>query len=347
MGLDMPPVATLRLDRFTGMSPRSSSYNERCLSSVLAALQPIRAQLDDLTINEIQINGPNDVFVRVGGIDHHLEVALSAANIQTAINVVAAMNNKEVGNTKEQYVLSARLPGMRIEALLPPVAINGPSMCIRRHASRVVTLEEYVQGEVITQRQANLLRRIVEANQNFLVIGGTYSGKTTLVNALMKIIPDEQRLFIIEQVHELRVEASNHVILECDPDQGVTAQRAVMAGMRYSPHRIILGELRGSEAIDFLNACNTGHPGSCTTIHADSARDGLARLEDLILQADRLPYEAIQNRIANSIQWLMHISMVGGKRKVGQIIRVRGFDRNEKKYLFEDFSQGVDEDGEI
>lgn len=329
------------------MSSQSTSYNERCLESVMAALHPIRAQLDDQSINEIQINGPSDVFARVGGIDKRVNVVLSAANIATAISVVASMNNKEVGNTKEQYVLSARLPGMRIEALLPPVAINGPSMCIRRHASRVVTLEEYVQGQVITQLQANLLKKIVESNQNFLVIGGTYSGKTTLVNALMKLIPDDQRLFIIEQVHELRVEASNHVILECDPEQGVTAQRAVMAGMRYSPHRIILGELRGSEAIDFLNACNTGHPGSCTTIHADSARDGLSRLEDLILQADRLPHEAIQSRIANSIQWLVHISMVNGKRKVGQIVRVKGFDRNEKKYVFEDFSQGVEDEGEI
>lgn len=314
---------------------------------MLAALHPIRHQLDDLSINEIQINGPNDVFARVGGVDHHLDVKLPAANIATAIGVIAAMNNKEVGDSKEQYVLSARLPGMRIEALLPPVAINGPSMCIRRHATRIVSLEEYVAGEVITQRQAALLRKIVLANQNFLVIGGTYSGKTTLVNALMKLIPEDQRLFIIEQVHELRVEAPNSVILECDPEQGVTAQRAVMAGMRYSPHRIILGELRGPEAIDFLNACNTGHPGSCTTIHADSARDGLARLEDLIIQADRLPYEAIQNRIANSIQWLVHISMTNGRRKVGQIIRVRGFDRNEKMYVFDDYSEGVEDDVEI
>lgn len=323
------------------MQMHSSSYAARCLASVYGSLQPIRQYLEDESINEIQINGPSDVFVRRGGRDIKLDIALPASAISGAISVIAAMNEKEVGSTKEQYVLSARLPGMRVEALLPPVAIKGPSMCIRRHASRVVSLDEYVTNKVTTQPQTELLKKIVLARENFMIIGGTYSGKTTLVNALLAVIPPEERLFVIEQVHELRVEAPNAVLLECDPEQGVTAQRAVMAGMRYSPHRIVLGELRGPEAIDFLNACNTGHPGSCTTIHADSARDGLSRLEDLVLQAARLPYEAIQNRISNSIKWLIHISMHAGERRIGEIYRVDGYDKSEKKYLFTDFSEGV------
>lgn len=315
----------------------TQSYMSRCLAGVFGALEPLRDVLADTRVNEIQINAPDEVFVRVGSRDERLDVKLSAGAIRAAITIVASINDKEVGSTKDEYVLSARLPGMRIEAMLPPVAVRGPSMCIRRHATRVVKLDEYVHSGVCTQEKADLMLKIIQANENFLVIGGTYSGKTTLVNALLALIPREQRLFIIEQVHELRIEAPNAVLLECDPEQGVTAQRGVMAGMRYSPHRIILGELRGAEALDFLNACNTGHPGSCSTIHADSAEDGLSRLEDLVLQAGRLPYEAIQNRIGKSIQWLIHIHMVDGKRVIGEIVKVNGFDRSLKKYILEPF----------
>lgn len=313
----------------------------RALDGVMASLGPLREYFEDESINEIQINGPNDVFVRRGGRDYKLEVKLNRQSIEACISAVASINDREVGDRKRRFVLSARLPGLRIEAVLPPVAIKGPSMCIRRHSTRVIGMDEYVSIGSATEAQVRLLRQIISANENFLVAGGTYSGKTTLVNSLIREMDPRQRLFVIEQVHELKIENPNCVLLECDPEEGVNAKRAVMVGMRYSPNRVILGELRGEEALDFLNACNTGHPGSCSTIHADSAREALGRLEDLVLQAEQLPFEAIQNRIGSSIKWIIHITMDDGKRSIDEIVRVDGFDRESKEYVFSDFTKGV------
>lgn len=318
----------------------SQSFNARTLASIRQSLRTLRDVWDDMSIDEIQINGPNDVFIRRGGRDAKLEVDLSASMIESAINLVAAFNDKVMGERSKHYILSARLPGVRIEAMMPPVSLKGPSMCIRRHASRVVPLHEYVEKGICTPQQAKLLEEIVQSNSNFLVSGGTYSGKTTLVNALLALIPKDQRLFSIEQVAELRIESPNYTSLECDPEQGVTAARALQVGMRFSPHRIIVGELRGGEAVDFLMACNTGHPGSCTTIHADSARDALTRLEDLCMQAVQMPYSALRARIGQSIAWVIQIQMHTGQRRISEIVQVQGYERVADQYLFNDCSTG-------
>lgn len=318
-------------------TPRKG-YMARALDGVMASLGPLRDVFRDESINEIQINGPNDIFVRRGVRDVKFEAALSRQSIEAAISAIASINDREVGGRQRRFILSARLPGLRVEAVLPPVAIKGPSMCIRRHSTRIISLDEYVEFGTASAEQVKTLRKIIRNNENFLVAGGTYSGKTTLINSLIREMDWKERLFIIEQVHELKVDNPNCVLLECDPDEGVTAKRAVRVGMRYSPNRIILGELRGEEGLDFLNACNTGHPGSCSTIHADSARDALGRLEDLVLQAEQLPYEAIQNRVGTSIKWVIHISMNDGARTIDEIVRVDGFDRDAKKYVFTDFT---------
>lgn len=319
-------------------------YMARALDGVMASLGPLRDIFSDESVNEIQINGPSDIFVRRGGKDVKVDLVLSRHSIEAAISAIASINDREVGERQRRYILSARLPGLRVEAVLPPVAIKGPSMCIRRHSTRIIGLDEYVDLGTSTLEQVNLIRTIIKNNENFLVAGGTYSGKTTLINSLIREMDSKQRLFIIEQVHELKVDNPNCVLLECDPEEGVTARRAVRVGMRYSPNRIILGELRGEEGLDFLNACNTGHPGSCSTIHADSAKDALGRLEDLVLQAEQLPYEAIQNRIGSSIRWVIHIAMENGSRSIDEIVRVDGFDRATKKYVFTDFTKGVSYD---
>lgn len=316
------------------------SFNARTLAAIRQSLLPLRELWDDPSIDEIQINGPDDVFVRSGGRDKRLNIPLSQSMIESAINLVAAFNDKVMGERKKHFILSARLPGVRIEAMMPPVALKGPSMCIRRHASRVVHLHEYVERGVCTDKQADTLRMIVASTSNFMVSGGTYSGKTTLMNALLALIPRDQRLFTIEQVAELRIEAPNYASVECDPEQGVTATRALAVGMRYSPHRVVLGELRGDEAVDFLMACNTGHPGSCTTIHADSARDALTRLEDLCMQKVKMPYSALRARIGQSIAWVIQIQMHSGQRRITEIYKVEGYDRHADQYKFVDFSTG-------
>lgn len=292
---------------------------------------PLRPVFEDTSINEIMINGPHDVFIRQRGPDRRLNIDLGANAIKTAITLLASMADKVVD--RNQLMLSARLPGFRVEACLPPVAVKGPSMCIRRHATRIITLEDYLQAGTVTEIQAHVIREVVVGRKNFLIAGGTYSGKTTLMNCVLSLVEPEHRMFVIEQVQELRIAADNHVLVECDPEQGVTARRAVKMGMRYSPDRVILGELRGDEAYDWLDAANTGHPGSGATIHADGAVEALSRLESLVMMANTgMPYEAIQTRIASTVDTVFFIEQKNGERRLSQICQVDGFDRARGKY---------------
>lgn len=329
------------------ISPDKRSFQQRNLELVRSSLRSVIHLLDDPSVNEIQINAPNKVFARSGGTDTLVNVPISAVEIKSAIQTIASINDKEIAShlasTKDERskkILSARLPGLRIEAILPPVAIDGPTMCIRKHTSRVVPLEDYVGTQILSTPAYELLKGIALRQESMIIAGSTYSGKTTLVNAFVNSMPDADRLFCIEQVHELLINKPNKVMCECDPEQGVTAEHALMTAMRYSPHRIIVGELRGKEAVTFLEACNTGHAG-LTTLHADNARDSLMRLEDLVMQAGRnMPYEAIRARIASSIQWVLHIGLFEGRRKIKEIYRVDGIDRETQKYVFTDFSTG-------
>lgn len=322
-------------------APQSNRYTVRVLEAIKHSMPAILPLWQDESIDEIQVNAPDNVFVRKRGIDTPVPIHLPEGQIRSAFNFLSSYNEKVTGERSKLYILSARLPGFRVEAMIPPVSVRGPSMCIRRHASRVVSLEEYVNSGICTHEQAELIRHIVKSKTNFMVSGGTYSGKTTLVNAILALIPPEERLFVIEQVAELRIENPNFAQIECDPEQGVTAQRALTVAMRYSPHRVILGELRGGEAVDFLMACNTGHPGSCTTIHADSAIDAIARLEDLVLGASKMPFSALRARIGNSVSWVIQIQMEGGSRKIKEIVKVNGYNREEDSYEFEDVTEGV------
>ena len=323
------------------------SYGQRSLAVVHSTLASVKHLLDDESVNEIQINAPNVVFARKGAKDYFTGIKISATEIKAAIQTIAAMNDKEISTryavTQEERsnsMLSARLPGLRIEGILDPVAVNGPSMCIRKHSTRVFALPSYVDSGILTPATLELLSGIAKRQETLIIAGSTYSGKTTLVNAFINEMPDEDRLFIIEQVHELLIKKPNMVITECDPEQGVTAQHALMSAMRYSPSRIIIGELRGKEAINFLEACNTGHAG-LTTLHADSARDCLMRLEDLVMQANRgIPLEAVRARIASSINWVLHIGMYSGQREIREIYRVDGMNRETNQYKFTNFSTG-------
>jgi pilus assembly protein CpaF len=316
------------------------SYAERNLNAFLAAMAPLRTVFDDASINEIMINGPNDVFIRQQrGPDKKLDVELTGRQISVAISILAAMADKVVD--KKQLLLSSRLPGLRIEAAMPPVSVKGPSMCIRRHATRILTLDDYLASGTITERQAEEITKIVAERRNFLIAGGTYSGKTTLMNCVLSLIDPLQRLVVIEQIQELKIAAPNHVLLECDPEQGVTARRAVMLAMRYSPDRVILGELRGAEAFDWLDASNTGHPGSCSTIHADGAPDALKRLESLMLMADTgMPHEVICDRIGSTVKTVLFIHQKDGVRRLSQICHVSSFDRVRGEYLTQTINHG-------
>lgn len=313
------------------MHPQPKTYSQRNLESFKDALAPLASVFADPTVNEIMINGPSDVFIRQRGPDKRLDVELGSDAIATAITLLATISSKVVGGSV--LLLSARLPGFRVEACLPPVAVRGPTMCIRRHATRIIDLDEYVSSGTMTESQAQVIRDVVRERKNFLIAGGTYSGKTTLMNAVLKLIQPEHRLFVIEQVQELKIASPNHVLIECDPEQGVTARRAVMLGMRFSPDRIFLGELRGEEAYDWIDASNTGHPGSGATIHADGAVEALARLESLMLMANTgLPHEIVQDWIARTVGVVFFIKQHNGERRLSEICRVDGFNRQLGQY---------------
>lgn len=313
-------------------TPKSLGYSQRNLASFQDALAPLRSVFEDTSINEIMINGPHDVFIRQRGPDKRLDVRLTEQQIKTAIHLLASMSDKVVD--KQRLRVSARLPGFRVEAVLPPVAVKGPTMCVRRHATRIMSMEDYETSGTITPVQAAEIRDVIKNRENFLIAGGTFSGKTTLMNCVLSLIDPDHRLFVIEQVQELKIAVPNHVLIECDPEQGFTARQAVMTGMRYSPDRIILGELRGPEAYDWLDASNTGHPGSGATIHADGAADALHRLESLVMMADTgIPFEVVQARIAASVNVIFFIEQKDGRRRLSQICRVNGFDRQRGEYL--------------
>jgi pilus assembly protein CpaF len=312
------------------------SYKQGVLAQIRDTLRPIAYLLNDESVNEIMVNAPHDVFVAQRGRKQRVNVELSAGAINAAITLLAAMVEREIGARTNRRVLSARLPGFRIEAVLPPVAVNGPSMCIRRHAARVISLQEYVSSGVLSEHHRQVIEKAVHNRQTMLIVGGTGSGKTTLVNAILAAISPEERLFVIESVHELQMTAPNHVLVECDEDAGVTPRTAVRTAMRYLPDRIIVGELRGPEAQDWLDAANTGHPGSAATIHANSASRALPRLENLVLMAATgMPHEAIRTSIAETVNLMVYVEHRNSKRQVSEVTRLHGYDRATQQYQLE------------
>ncbi len=314
-------------------SVQKTGYKQLVLTQIKDTLQVLRPYFDDEGVNEIMVNAPNEVFISKMGKELRIPVKLGASEISAAITLIASLVAKEVGERSGNRVLSARLPGFRIEAILPPVAVNGPAMCIRRHASRVFSIEEYCASGVISEAYAQLLQDVITARENFLIVGGTGSGKTTLMNTALSMIPRDERLFVIETVHELQLCAENHILVECDEDQGVTPRRAVRTAMRCAPKRIIVGELRGPEAYDWMDAANTGHPGSAATIHANSASKALPRLENLLLMANMgVPYEPLRASIGETVQWMFYIQRDGATRKVSQVSQLFGYDRAKGVY---------------
>ena len=311
-------------------------FRQQVLQQIKETLHVLQPFFDDEQVNEIMVNAPNEVFIAREGKDLRVPVRLGAGEISAAITLLATMLAKEVGEKSGHRIVSGRLPGFRVEAILPPVAVNGPSMCIRRHASRLFSLEEYVASGVISAPHARLLDAAIASHDNFLIVGGTGSGKTTLMNTALSRMDREERLFVIESVQELQVHADNQVLLECDEEQGITARRAVRTAMRYAPKRIVIGELRGGEAYDWLDAANTGHPGSAATIHANSAASALTRLENLLLMANMgVPFEPLRARIGETVQWMFYIERQGASRRLSQVTRLHGYDRAKAEYQIE------------
>ena len=313
------------------------------LDRILPFLRPIEDLLRDPAITELMVNdGGRRVFVeRNGGLELLADRSLERRNLTVAIKNIARACGDEI--SEAQPILDARLEdGSRVAAMFPPCAVAGPALTIRKFGRRY-TLDDLVQNGTLSARLAQRLVDAIKAERNILISGGTGTGKTTLLNALAARIADDNRIVVIEETAEIHLEKPNLVRFEArraqiplgheTPLPAVTIADLVRATLRHRPDRIIVGEVRGAEAFDLLQALNTGHLGSLTTIHANSADQALTRLAHCVLTANvGLPHRSIREAIALAIHLVVHIARVNGSRCVTELVSVTGFDTTTDRF---------------
>ena len=316
------------------------------LDRILPFLRPIEDLLRDPTITEVMvICGGRRVFVeRSGAVELVPERALEVRNLTVAIKNIARACGDEISDV--QPLLDARLEdGSRVAAMFPPCAVAGPVLTIRKFTRRY-SLDDLVAIGSLTQATARELTRAIATEQNILISGGTGTGKTTLLNALAAHIPDRDRIVLIEETAEIHLNKPNVLRLEARRAQQPLGQEAPLppvtiadllrAALRHRPDRIVVGEVRGAEAFDLLQALNTGHLGSLSTIHANSAEQAFTRLAHCVLTANvGLPHRSTREAIGLAIHLVVHIARVGGHRRVTEIAAVRGYDAQSDRFLLE------------
>jgi pilus assembly protein CpaF len=306
------------------------------LTHEVTGLGPLEPLLADPTVTEVMVNGPGRAYVERAGRLEPVALDLDAAAIVHVVERVVAPLGLRLDRSSP--MVDARLAdGSRLHAVIPPLAVDGPCVTIRRFGARAVKLEEFgVDGAAAT-----FLRWTVAAGWNLLVAGATSAGKTTLLNALSRSIPHTERVVTIEETAELRLAQPHVVRLEARPPNaegagGVTVRALVRAALRMRPDRLVVGEVRAGEALDMLQALNTGHDGSMCTIHANGPTDALARLETLVLLADSgLPLAAVRAQVASSIDAVVFVARGrAGERRVEAIAEVDGARREGARPLF-------------
>jgi pilus assembly protein CpaF len=316
------------------------------LDRILPFLKPIEDLLRDPSITEVMVNeGGRRVFVeRDGALEPVPGRTLEPRNLTVAIKNIARACGDEISDV--QPLLDARLEdGSRVAAMFPPCAVAGPALTIRKFTRRY-TLDELVGVGAVTPVVATQLTDAVATLQNILISGGTGTGKTTLLNALAARIPDHDRIIVIEETAEIHLDKPNLLRFEARraqvplgneaPLPPVTIADLVRATLRHRPDRILVGEVRGAEAFDLLQALNTGHLGSLTTIHANSAEQALTRLAHCVLTANvGLPHRSIREAIALAIHLVVHIARVNGCRRVTEVVAIRGYDAQADRFLLE------------
>jgi len=305
---------------------------------ILPAVRPIQPYLDDDSVSEIMINGDQRVFIeREGWISEVTsQIDFSRFNLQFASTTIARLASDDIG--ERNPLLDARLPdGSRIAIAFPPVSQNGPTLTIRKFRRRQLSIGELVEHETLSEELASELRKAISNRQTILISGGTGSGKTTLLNALANSIDASERIGLIEDTPELKLSLPNVFAFQARREQqgleGVSIRQLVRAALRHRPDRIIVGEVRGAEAWDLLQALNTGHPGSLSTIHAQTPQKALSRLAGLVLQGDvGIPYSAVQIEIAHLIDFVVQIGRHNGRRRVTECFRVSHFDPDRQVF---------------
>src|SRR6187455_3439202 len=294
---------------------------------------PLEPFLRDDSVTEIMVNGGERIYIeRAGKIELSDSTFVDDAHLLRIIDKIVSQVGRRVDESSP--MVDARLPdGSRVNAIISPLALRGPSLTIRKFAQDALTLESLVELGTMTPQTADFLAQCVRGKLNLLISGGTGTGKTTLLNAVSQFVPAGERIVTVEDAAELRLQQRHVVPLESRPpniegEGEVRIRDLVRNALRMRPDRIIVGEVRGAETLDMLQAMNTGHDGSLTTVHANSARDALHRLEMLVLMAGvELPVKAIREQIAGGFDLLVHIArLVDGSRKVTQITEITGME---------------------
>ena len=304
------------------------------LFNSIRKLDILQELIDDDSVTEIMVNGTEGIFLeRNGRLLCWEKKITSKEKLEDMVQQIAGRCNRIVNESVP--VADARLSdGSRVSLVLPPVALNGPVITIRRFPKNPIHMDRLVELGAVTTEAAAFLRALVRSGYNIFISGGTGSGKTTFLNALSDFIPKEERIITIEDNAELQIQgAENLVRLEArqantEGKNSVTIRDLIKASLRMRPDRIVVGEVRGEEALDMIQSMNTGHDGSLSTGHANSPRDMLSRLETMILMAMELPLSAIQRQIASAVDILIHLGRMRDRsRKVMEIVEITGYDR--------------------
>jgi pilus assembly protein CpaF len=315
------------------LSPSDRSDLERQIADDILGYGPLEPFLRDPTVTEVMVNRADQVYIeRAGKIEETEASFLDDAHLLRIIDRIVSQVGRRIDEGSP--MVDARLPdGSRVNAIIPPLALRGPSLTIRKFSRNALTLENLVGLGTITELTADFLAQCVRGKLNILISGGTGTGKTTLLNAVSAYVPSAERIVTVEDAAELRLLQRHVVSLESRPpnvegEGEVRIRDLVRNALRMRPDRIIVGEVRGAEALDMLQAMNTGHDGSLTTIHANSARDALHRLEMLVLMGGvELPVKAIREQVAGGFDLLVHIArLVDGSRRITQITEIAGME---------------------
>jgi pilus assembly protein CpaF len=317
---------------------------------------PLQSLLDDPNITEIMVNGPQKVYIeKKGRLERSNVVFEDNLHILKIIDRIVSPLGRHIDT--DSPMVDARLPdGSRVNAVIPPCAVDSPSLTIRKFRKEKFSIVQLVEFNSLTQGMADFLRACVLGRLNIIISGGTGSGKTTLLNALSGFIPEEERIVTIEDTAELQLQQDHVVRLETkvadvEGHGTVTVRELVRNSLRMRPDRIVVGECRGGEALDMLQAMNTGHDGSLTTIHANSPRDALSRLETLVLMAGmELPIKIVRQQIASAVDVIVQVSrMRDGTRRLTAITEVAGMegDMVTMSDIFKFNQTGVDAEGKV
>ena len=370
--VDVAKIATVRDERTRSQAlvviqelvanlqtPMSGRERERLSLEVLDevfGLGPLEPLLQDPTINDILVNGHKQVYVERAGILEETNIRFKDdTHLTNVIDKIVSAVGRRVDESSP--MVDARLAdGSRINVIIPPLAIDGPHLSIRRFGHIPITEKDLLATQTITTPMIELIRGAVQSRLNMVISGGTGAGKTTLLNVLSGYISDKERIVTIEDSAELQLKQRHVVRLECRPPnvegKGAVMQRQlVINSLRMRPNRIIVGEVRGEEALDMLQAMNTGHDGSLTTIHANSPRDALARMETMAVMANlNLPEKAVRKQMASAIAIVIQVSRFNdGSRRVTHISEITGMEEDvismQDIFIFE--RQGVSADGRV